>query len=197
MTDIVSLVILTLVAMSMENIVFTRALGIGHLFVTDKSPLGAVLFGAVHTCVITISCFVASILSPIIPKVKFIEPLIYVVLISALYILAYFGVCYYKLQKNEDISKVGKTLAVSCLNYAVLGSAMIVNRQSYVPVQALFYGLGCGLGYVIAVFFMEVQHKRIKLSKVPKSFRGMAITLIYIGLISLALYGLIGHKLAL
>lgn len=196
MNVIIQLVILTLTAMSMENIVFTRALGIGHLFVTDKSPLGAVLFGAVHTFVITVSCFIASIISPVLPKVKFIEPLIYVIMICVLYIVVYFAVCYYKLQKKEDISKIGKTLAVSCFNYAVLGSVMIVTRELYTPLEALFYGLGCGLGYVIAVFFMEVQHKRIKLSKVPKSFRGMAITLIYIGLISLALYGLLGHKIA-
>jgi electron transport complex protein RnfA len=182
----------------MENIVFTRALGIGRLFVTDKSPLSAVLFGAVHTFVITVACFMASLISPLLNKTsaKFIEPLIYVLVICVLYIIVYFAVCYYKLQKKESIFAIGKTLALSCFNYAVLGSVMIVTRQSYTPVQALFYGLGCGLGYVIAVFFMEVQHKRIKLSKVPKSFKGMAITLIYIGLISLALYGLLGHKLA-
>lgn len=196
MNTITELIILTLTAMSMENIVFTRALGIGRLFVTDKSPLGAVLYGAVHTFVITVSCFIASLISPIMPKVKFIEPFIYVIMICVLYIIVYFAVCYYKLQRNEDISKIGKTLAVSCFNYAVLGSVMIVTREMYTPVESLFYGLGCGLGYVIAVFFMEVQHKRIKLSKVPKSFRGMAITLIYIGLISLALYGLLGHKIA-
>ena len=33
------------------------------------------------------------------------------------------------------------------------------------------------------------------MSKVPRAFRGLPILLIYIGILSLALYGLLGHPL--
>ena len=198
MNIIAQMLLLTLTAMTMENIVFTRALGTGKIFMSGKTPFGALMFGGVHTAVITISCLITSFVSSILNKTSvryFIEPLVYVIILIIFYIIAYFLVSYHTLKKNESINKIARTLALSCFNNAVLGSIMIVSRRSLNPAQAIFYGIGCGLGFVIATFFMEEQKKRIKLSKIPKSFRGTAVTLIYLGLISLALYGLIGHQL--
>lgn len=198
MNIITQMLLLTFTAMTMENIVFTRALGTGKIFMTGKTPFGAILFGAVHTAVITICCLITSLISPVLNKTSvryFLEPLVYVGLLIIFYFIAYFVVSWHTLGKNESVNKIAKTIALSCFNNAVLGSIMIVSRRSLTPAQAIFYGLGCGLGFVIAVFFMEEQKKRIKLSKIPKSFRSTAVTLIYIGIISLALYGLIGHQL--
>ncbi len=198
MNIITQLILLTFTAMTMENIVFTRALGTGKIFMSGKTPFGALLFGGVHTVVITISCLITSLISPILNKTSvryFIEPLVYVALLIIFYFIAYFVVSWHTLKKNGSVNKIAKTIGLSCFNNAVLGSIMIVSRRSLTPAQAVFYGLGCGLGFVIAVFFMEEQKKRIKLSKIPKSFRSTAVTLIYIGIISLALYGLIGHQL--
>ncbi len=198
MSITVNLILLTLTAMTMENIVFTRALGTGRIFVGKKTALGALIFGGVHTVVITISCLLASFISPILNATNvryFLEPLVYVALLSVFYLISYFAVSYYALGKNESLNKIAGMLALSCFNNAVLGSVMIVARRSLDPIESVFYGLGCGLGFVIAVFFMEDQKRRLKIAKVPKSFRGTAVTLIYLGLISLALYGLIGHQL--
>ena len=198
MSILTQLLLLTFTAMTMENIVFSRALGTGKIFTSTKTPFGALIFGAVHTVVITVSCLITSLISPILNKTSvryFLEPLVYVALLIVFYFISYFFVSYHALKKNESINKIARTIALSCFNNAVLGSIMIVSRRSLTPAQAVFYGLGCGLGFVIAVFFMEEQKKRITLSKVSKSFRSVAVTLIYLGIISLALYGLVGHQL--
>ncbi len=198
MNIIAKLLLLTFTAMVMENIVFTRALGTGRIFTGNKGPLGAIVYGGIQTLVITLSCLLASFISPLLnaTSVKFfIEPLVYVALLVVFYLISYIIVSYNALKKRKPINKVAHSLALSCFNNAVLGCVMIISRRSLTPVEAIFYGLGCGLGFVIAVFFMEEQKHRMKISKVPKSFRGTAVMLIYIGLISLALYGLIGHQI--
>ena len=59
----------------------------------------------------------------------------------------------------------------------------------------LGFGIGTGLGFPLATFFVRLAYKQLSSEEVPPSFRGFPITLIYIGIVSLAVYGLIGHEL--
>jgi len=67
--------------------------------------------------------------------------------------------------------------------------------QNFVLTQTLGYAVGSALGYTVAIFVIYYARKRLAISAVPRSFRGLPILLIYLGLLSLALYGLIGHNL--
>ena len=95
MSILTQLLLLTFTAMTMENIVFSRALGTGKIFTSTKTPFGALIFGAVHTVVITVSCLITSLISPILNKTSvryFLEPLVYVALLIVFYFISYFFV---------------------------------------------------------------------------------------------------------
>ena len=47
----------------------------------------------------------------------------------------------------------------------------------------------------LAVIIVGYGLTRLEYCRVPKIFRGVPIALIYLGLLSLAFYGLIGHQL--
>ena len=63
--------------------------------------------------------------------------------------------------------------------------------------EALWTALGAGGGYVLAMLLCWSIRERLDLCDIPKAFRGAPILFIYLGLLSLALFGLVGHQLAL
>ena len=67
---------------------------------------------------------------------------------------------------------------------------------SSIVANILLYALGSGIGYILALLLLLSTKKRLELSPVPKSFQGIPILLLFIGLVSLAIYGLLGYSLA-
>lgn len=82
--------------------------------------------------------------------------------------------------------------AFSC---AVLGTILIAFSGGYGFVKTVGFAFGSGIGYTAALLLVREGRRRIALSDVPRAFRGLPIMLLYIGILSLAIYGLIGHQL--
>ena len=59
--------------------------------------------------------------------------------------------------------------------------------------QSLGFGLGSGLGFILAVLMVTEAQRKLRGRSVPEAFRGLPITLIYIGILALAIYGFTGH----
>ena len=79
------------------------------------------------------------------------------------------------------------SIAVVCvLEHAVLWLA-----------KGLGFGLGSGLGYVLAVLLVTEARHRLRSKAIPEAFRGLPITLVYIGVLALAIYGFTGHSVIL
>ena len=51
-------------------------------------------------------------------------------------------------------------------------------------------GLEAGVGFVVAAVFLAMAYKKLNSEKVPASFRGFPAMLIYLGIISMAVYAL-------
>ena len=62
---------------------------------------------------------------------------------------------------------------------------------------AFLLGLGSGLGYVLAVLLVTEARHRLRSKAIPEAFRGLPITLVYIGVLALAIYGFTGHSVIL
>lgn len=182
-------------AMVTENIVFGRAIGVT---VPEKQrPQDILKTGGLLAAVITLSCFAASLVSKLVTADKrvYIEPVVYTSLISIIFLIIYFAVRILGNKKRIDTNNFCKQLATATFNSAAFGAVLIVTRRLYTPIDAVFYGLGGAIGYMIAMLFLRRQRHQTKMLRVPNAFKGLPITLIYLGIISLALYGLIGHQL--
>ena len=182
-------------AMVTENIVFGRAIGVT---VPEKQrPQDILKTGGILAIVIALSSFFASLIAGAITADKrvYLEPIIYTTLISVIFLVIYFGTKSIGNKKGIDTDVFCKRLATATFNGAVFGAVLIVTRRLYTPLDAVFYGIGGAIGYTIAMLFIRRQRHQAKMLRVPNAFKGLPITLIYIGIISLALYGLIGHQL--
>ena len=86
-----------------------------------------------------------------------------------------------------------------------IGNVTLKNRmmgskcalQSFTLEQSMGFGLGSGLGYLLAVMLVTEADRRLRSEAIPEAFRGLPITLIYIGVLALAIYGFTGHSVIL
>ena len=83
------------------------------------------------------------------------------------------------------------------MNSGVLGTVLVERTQSFTLAQSIGFGLGSGLGYLLAVMLVTEAGNRLRSKAIPEAFRGLPITLIYIGVLALAIYGFTGHSVIL
>ena len=50
---------------------------------------------------------------------------------------------------------------------------------------------------VLAVLLVTEARRRLRSKAIPEAFRGLPITLVYIGVLALAIYGFTGHSVIL
>ena len=88
-------------------------------------------------------------------------------------------------------------LSLAGCSTTVLGTLLICANQNYTLPQSIAFGLGSALGYVFIVFIVREGRRRLRSKEVPAIFQGLPSSMIYIGILSLAIYGLVGHAVVL
>jgi electron transport complex protein RnfA len=77
-------------------------------------------------------------------------------------------------------------------NSTVLGTAMLAyNNDMSIP-QALFFGVGTALGFTLILLTFTAIREKVAVSDVPRPFKGIAILIITLGLMSMAYLGFKG-----
>ncbi len=87
---------------------------------------------------------------------------------------------------------LGIFLPLITVNCAILGVALFIEIRNYSFLQTLFYGLGSGLGWWLAIMALAAIQKRLQKSPVPAGLEGPGITLITIGFMAMAFVGFSG-----
>ncbi len=98
------------------------------------------------------------------------------------------------IQKTSPVlyQALGIFLPLITTNCAVLGVAILNIQKDYSFLSTTVHGFGASLGFALALILFAGLRERIDLADVPKSFSGIAITLITAGLLSLAFMGFSG-----
>ena len=95
--------------------------------------------------------------------------------------------------KSRDACR--EQLPGATFNCCVLGTLLISGSQHYTLAQSLGFGLGSAVGYLFAVLLVTEAQRRLRTDAIPPMFRGLPITLIYTGILALAIYSVTGHML--
>ena len=99
--------------------------------------------------------------------------------------------------KPAWLPEVLELLPLATFNCAVLGTLLITVTQGYTLVQSFGFALGSGLGYAMALAVAGQAQEMLQGPDVPSSFRGLPITLVYLGILALAIYGFTGHMVVI
>jgi Na+-transporting NADH:ubiquinone oxidoreductase subunit E len=80
---------------------------------------------------------------------------------------------------------LGIFLPLITVNCAILGGSLFMVEQDYAFVESAVFGLGAGVGWMLAITALAGVREKLKYSDVPEGLRGLGITFISVGLISL------------
>lgn len=185
---------MAMTAIFLENVIFSRALGASRMIGLIKKG-NIFVFGACLTLMTTLSALASHYLNGLITDTQlriYLRPALFVAAIILLYIGVYWGMRRFLPKLFE---RVGRHLCFATFNCALLGAVFLTADQNYNLAKTLGFGLGSGIGFAFATFIVYEGRRRLVISDVPHSFRGFPILLLYLGLVALAMYGLVGHQL--
>jgi len=90
---------------------------------------------------------------------------------------------------------LGIYLPLVTVNCAILGGSLFMVERHYGFAESVVYGVGSGFGWLVAILALAGVREKLKYSDIPHGLRGMGITFIIVGLISLGFLGLSGVHL--
>ncbi|MDX8339251.1 NADH:ubiquinone reductase (Na(+)-transporting) subunit E [Draconibacterium sp. IB214405] len=93
-------------------------------------------------------------------------------------------------------NQLGIFLPLIAVNCAILGGSLFLQQKAFINVgEATVYGLGSGVGWLLAIVGIAAIREKIEYSQIPGPLRGLGITFIVTGLMGLAFMGFGGIKL--
>ena len=90
---------------------------------------------------------------------------------------------------------LGIFLPLITVNCAILGGTLFMVERQYDLGESVVFGLGSGFGWAIAVAALAGIRERLKYSDVPRGLRGLGITFIVVGLMSLGFMAFSGIRI--
>lgn len=91
---------------------------------------------------------------------------------------------------------LGIFLPLIAVNCAILGGALFMQERQYANIaEATVFGLGSGVGWLLAIVAIAAIREKIRYSNVPAPLRGLGITFIITGLMGIAFMSFMGIEL--
>jgi Na+-transporting NADH:ubiquinone oxidoreductase subunit E len=81
---------------------------------------------------------------------------------------------------------LGVFLPLIAVNCVILGGALFMQERDYTFGESVVFGFGSGIGWLLAIVAMAGVREKMKYSHVPDGLKGLGITFIVAGLMSLA-----------
>jgi Na+-transporting NADH:ubiquinone oxidoreductase subunit E len=81
---------------------------------------------------------------------------------------------------------LGIFLPLITVNCAILGGALLMVKNEYNFAESVVYGLGSGTGWALAIVALAGIREKLKYSNIPEGLKGLGITFIAAGLMSMA-----------
>lgn len=188
-------ILMAISAILFENVVFTRALGSSRMIFEMKNIKDSFVVGTILTIITTLSCILTYPINYFLyssPIYLYLRPIVFLSCIIFIYATIMFLLRKNRPKLFEHLKGCIEYCAFNCI---VLGTVFTVTSQKFTFFETLGFGFGVGIGFMLAIFLIYVGKKRLELCNIPKVFKGLPILLIYIGMVSLAIHGLIGHGL--
>lgn len=185
------------VAALTENMVFSRGFGLGFQKSGQRSLGDQMTTGMLVTLftVIASACgWVGRYLSEnLLDLLSWTRPALYVAVYAAVMVAVMLGFYEYTATRTSKARQIHAKLVYG---FIPMGTLFIVGNNTLTFPEAVVYGAGAGVGYLLATAVNYTLQRRLAHSDLPAAFRGMPATLLCFGMISLAIFGLLGHQLA-
>lgn len=90
---------------------------------------------------------------------------------------------------------LGVFLPLITVNCAIMGASLFMVQREYGIAESTVYGFGAGVGWALAITALAGIREKLKYSDVPEGLRGLGITFMTVGLMSLGFLSFSGVSL--
>ena len=192
MDYVLSLVLIIIVAIFVNNVVLAQFLGICPFLGVSKKVDTASGMGMAVTAVLVVATIVTYLLQVYVLNafgLEYLQTIAFILVIAAL------------VQMIEIILKktmpalyqaLGVFLPLITTNCCILGVAILVIQKDYDLLEGIGYALSTGIGFLLAMVLFAGLREQLDLLDVPKAFRGVPIALVTAGLLAMAFMGFSG-----
>ncbi|HOM62438.1 MAG TPA: electron transport complex subunit RsxA [Dysgonamonadaceae bacterium] len=181
-----------IVAILVNNVVFSQFLGICPFMGVSKKLDTAIGMSAAVTFVLTLATLVSfliqkGILEPF--GLEYLQTITFILVIASL------------VQMVEIIIKkispplyqaLGVFLPLITTNCVILGVAILVIQKDYNLLESIIYAISTAIGYAMALIIFSSIREQLTLTKIPKAMQGVPIALITAGILAMAFMGFSG-----
>ena len=179
-------------AIFVNNIVLSQFLGICPFLVVSKKVDTALGMSAAVAFVLTLATIVTWLVQKLVldaSGLQYLQTIAFILVIASL------------VQMVEIVMKkvspalyqaLGIFLPLITTNCAVLGVAILVIQKDYSLIESIIYAFSTAIGFGLALTVFAGIREQLELVNVPKGMRGVAITMVTAGLLSLAFMGFSG-----
>jgi Na+-transporting NADH:ubiquinone oxidoreductase subunit E len=92
-------------------------------------------------------------------------------------------------------SALGIFLPLIAVNCAILGAALFMDQRNYTFAESVVFGLGSGIGWALAIVSLAAIRRKLWYSNIPAPLRGLGITMLLSGLMSMGFMCFAGIRL--
>lgn len=191
-----------------DNMIFAYFLGMCSYLAVSKSVKTAVGLGAAVIFVLGITVPVNYLLENYVLKegaLQWLDPSYAEIDLSFLSFILFIAVIASMVQLVEMIVEkfspalygaLGIFLPLIAVNCAILGGSLFMQERQYSTIgEATWFGLGSGVGWLLAIVAIAAIREKIRYSNVPAPLRGLGITFIITGLMGIGFMSFMGINL--
>jgi len=186
------LILIFISAAVVNNFVLAYFLGICPFLGVSKRLDTAVNMGFATTFVMTLTAVITWLLNEYVIikfNLPFLQTVSYIIAIAA---LVQFVEMFIKKSSPPLYRSLGIYLPLITTNCAVLGLALFASLREYSFIESVFFGVGTGVGFTLALIVMSGIREELDFAEIPKSLQGVPITLLIAGMLALAFMGFAG-----
>ena len=192
MDYVLSLVLIIITAIFVNNVVLAQFLGICPFLGVSKKIDTASGMGMAVTAVLVVATIVTYLIQVYVLKafgLEYLQTIAFILVIAAL------------VQMIEIILKktmpalyqaLGVFLPLITTNCCILGVAILVIQKDYDLLEGIVYALSTGIGFLLAMVLFAGLREQLELVNVPKAFEGVPIALVTASLLAMAFMGFSG-----
>ena len=192
MSVLAKLLLIAVAYAIVNNVVLSQFLGICPFLGVSKKVDTALGMSAAVAFVLTLATVVTWLVQKLVLDafgLQYLQTIAFILVIASL------------VQMVEIVMKkvspalyqaLGIFLPLITTNCAVLGVAILVIQKDYSLVESIIYAFSTAIGFGLALTVFAGIREQLELVNVPKGMRGVAITMVTAGLLSLAFMGFSG-----
>ena len=189
--SVTTLLAISLGAILTNNFIFAQFLGICPFLGVSKKIDTAIGMGAAVTFVMGLASAFCYLINMVLVSLhlEFMQTVAYILVIAG---LVQFVEMFLKKAVPPLYAALGIFLPLITTNCAVMGVAILVQREGFGLLESVIWGAAYSVGFTLALLLMAGIRERLDTCRLPKAMAGTPIALVMAGLMSLAFMGFKG-----